>query len=263
MLIGFDNAYLHSGETKQVGNLMARHSLLGWVVFRGKPSATEEANHIFHVRQVAIVDLTYFWTTETMEVTAKPYNCNAPKLSQTEREEARIIENSCVKVGNQWMIPYPWKKDPKLLPDNKDYALKCFESLERKLKLQPEQAHAYGKQMTEMNEMNISRKLSVKEMTNYKAPVHYIPHDNVSRLEKKSTPVRIVFNSSAMYNGLQRNAYWLKGPDLLNDLFGINLRFRKKEVALIGDISKIYHRILIPEQDQHVHRFLWQSLETD
>ncbi len=45
----------------------------------------------------------------------------------------------------------------------------------------------------------------------------------------------------------------MKGPDLLNNLFVVNLCFREREVALIGDISKMYHRILIPERDQHVH----------
>ena len=54
----------------------------------------------------------------------------------------------------------------------------------------------------------------------------------------------------------------MKGP-LLNNLFGVVLRFREKEVALVGDLSKMmYHRILIPERDQHVHRFLWRNLET-
>ena len=54
----------------------------------------------------------------------------------------------------------------------------------------------------------------------------------------------------------------MKGPDLLNNLFGVVLRFREKEVALVGDVSNMYHRILIPERDQHVHRFLWRNLET-
>ena len=30
----------------------------------------------------------------------------------------------------------------------------------------------------------------------------------------------------------------------------------------MGDISKMYHHVLIPE-DQHVHRFLWRNLETE
>ena len=75
-------------------------------------------------------------------------------------------------------------------------------------------------------------------------------------------PVRIVFNSSAAFQGHKLNEYWMKGPDLLNDLFGVPLRFRENQVAFIGDISKMYHRIRIPEMDQHVHRFLWRNLQT-
>ena len=53
----------------------------------------------------------------------------------------------------------------------------------------------------------------------------------------------------------------MKGSDLLNSLF-VLLRFTQKEVALLGDISKMYNRTLIPVQDQNVHRFLWRNLET-
>ena len=160
------------------------------------------------------------------------------------------------------MIPYPWKRDPKFLPDNRSLALKRLEGTERRLESNPDQAKAYDEQMTEMVEMNFCRKLSENEVKNYKGPVHYIPHHAVIRPEKKSTPVRIVFNSSSVFQGHKLNDYWMKGPDLLNNLFGVVLRFREKEVALVGDISKMYHRILIPERDQHVHRFLWRNLET-
>ena len=34
-------------------------------------------------------------------------------------------------------------------------------------------------------------------------------------------------------------------------------------MAVTADISKMYHRVLIPEEDKHVHRFLWRNLETD
>ena len=47
----------------------------------------------------------------------------------------------------------------------------------------------------------------------------------------------------------------MKWPDLLNSLFGVFLWFREKKVAMVGDISKMYHRILIPERDQQVHSF--------
>ena len=76
-------------------------------------------------------------------------------------------------------------------------------------------------------------------------------HHEVLRPEKKCTPIRIVFNSSANFKGHCLNLfYWMKGPDLLNSLFGVILRFRKNAVAISGDILKMYHRILIPERER-------------
>lgn len=125
--------------------------------------------------------------------------CEADELTQAEREEAEIISKLCEKAGNQWKVPYPWKKNPMLLPDNKPLAMKRLESRERRLKKDPEQGVAYDKLIEEMKEMKFSRKLSKEEIKNYKGPVHYIPHHAVIRPEKKSTPVRIVFNSSSVY----------------------------------------------------------------
>ena len=127
----------------------------------------------------------------------------------------------------------------------------------------PASAKEYNKQITEMTELNFARKLSKEEITNCKGPVHYVAHHEVVRPEKKSTPVRIVFNSSASHQGHKLNDYWFKGPDLLNNLFGVVLRFRENEVAISGDISKMYHRVLIPKEDQDVHRLLWRNLEMD
>jgi len=127
----------------------------------------------------------------------------------------------------------------------------------------PENATSYDKQIKEMEEMQFSRKLSSKEINQWKGPVHYVAHHAVIRPEKKSTPVRIVFNSSASYNGHTLNDYWFKGPDLLNNLFGVMMRFRDIPVAICGDIAKMYHMIAIPEEDQHVHRFLRRNFEVD
>ena len=263
LLIGIDHAHMHAGETRQVDHLLARKSPLGWVVFGGKPEQISDVTSILHVKYASPIDLTDLWTTETMGVAVKPCVCNADKLTQTEREEAKLIEESCFKVENQWMIPYTWKKDPNLLPDNRGLAIKRLESTERRLKRNPEQAEAYCKQMEEMENMKFARKLSKEEQDKYNGPVHYIPHHAVLRPDKKSTLVRIVFNSSSTFQGHVLNDCWKKGPDLLNGIFGVVLRFREKEVAVLGDISKMYHRILIPERDQHVHRYLWRNMESD
>jgi hypothetical protein len=117
--------------------------------------------------------------------------------------------------------------------------------------------------MKEMSEMNFSRKLTSEELKSYEGPIHYISHHEVVKPEKKSTPIRIVFNSSASYKGHRFNDYWMKGPDLPNNLFGVLLRFRENEVAISADVSKMYHRVLIPERDQHDHRYLWRNMDTN
>ena len=204
---------MHTGPTKQVDHLVARKSPLGWVVFRATPGETAcYTARVFQVRYATLVNLSEFWTTEAMGVEIKPCVCEADNLSPIEREEKRIIEESAVKVGNQWMIPYPWKKDPTSLPDNKAQAVKRLESTERRLARNQEQAAAYDQQMVEMEEMGFARKLSKEDMKNYKGPVHYISHHAVIRPEKKSTPVRIMFNSSSVYHGHKLNDYWRKGP---------------------------------------------------
>ncbi|XP_071956883.1 uncharacterized protein [Antedon mediterranea] len=106
-----------------------------------------------------------------------------------------------------------------------------------------------------MVQMQLARKLTKSEVNCYQGPVHYIPHFSVNRPENRTTPVRIVFNASNRYNG--------DTIDLLNNLVGVILRFRENRIAILGDISKMYHRIRIPEIDQHVHRYLWRDVEFD
>jgi hypothetical protein len=223
---------------------------------------TCDENRVFSVNYATPVDLSDFWTTESMGNEVMPCVCKADKLTQVEREEKIMIENSAKKVGKQWMIPYPWEKDPSSLPDNKNQAVKRLKSTERRLLKYPDQATAYDNQMVEMEEMKFASKLTNEEIENYKGPVHYIPHHAVLRPEKKSIPVRIVFNSSSVYQGNRLNDNWKKRPDLLNNLFGVVLRFREKEVAVSDDISKMYHRVLIQERDQHVHCPVWRNLKT-
>ena len=87
LLIGIDHAQLHTGETKQSGQLVARKTPLGWVLFGGRSSGTETTNQIYHVAYATPVELTDFWKTEVMGVEVKPCICDADKLSQIEREK--------------------------------------------------------------------------------------------------------------------------------------------------------------------------------
>ena len=73
--------------------------------------------------------------------------------------------------------------------------------------------------------------------------------------------IEIIFNSSAKFNGVSLNDFWAKGPDVMNNMLGILLRFREGSVALAGDIKRMYHSVHLSELDQHTHRFLWRELD--
>ena len=134
LLVGVDHPKLHKGETREAANLIARQLPLGWVIFGATPGKHEQVTSIFSVKVPMPIDVTNFWTTETIGVAAKPCECEAYKLSPIERRELKIIDDSsCQKIGRQWLIPYPWKPDPKELPNNEVQAKKKLEGTERLL----------------------------------------------------------------------------------------------------------------------------------
>ena len=83
----------------------------------------------------------------------------------------------------------------------------------------------------------------------------YLPHHPVIS-DTKNTKVRIVFDSAEKVKGISRNDLLEKGPNLLNDLTGILLRFRRYKYAVAGDISKMFLQILLNPDDPVFHRFL-------
>ena len=239
---------------------MARKSPLGWVSFGyDSQDVLPQEKQVLHVRLTTPTDITDFWKTEAMGVSVPPCTCEAGKMSKEEKAKLRLLEENCKLQGNCWLMKYTWKKDPTCLPNNYTQVLKKLESTERRLMKKPEYAKLYGDQIKEMEEMRFPRKLTEKEIEEWKGPIHYVSHHAVVRPEKKTTPIRIVFNSSASFNGHTLNDYWFKGPDLLNNLFGVLIRFRENNVASCGDITKMYRMIAIPPLDQHVHRFIWRD----
>ena len=242
LLNGINYPRFHVGETKVTDGLVARRSPLGWVIFgSNSDDAQPETKQVLHVRLAEPVDLTEFWKPESMGVSVSPCTCKATEMSLQERAEMKMIEESCQLQGDKWIMQYPWKRDPSYLPNNYVQVLKKLESTERRLMKQPDHANSYNAQIKEMEEMKFSRNLTEEKKKEWKGPVQYVAHHAVVRPEKKTTPIRIVFNSSASFKGHNLNDYWYKGPDLLNNLFGVVLRFRENAVAVCGDNENVPH----------------------
>ena len=59
------------------------------------------------------------------------------------------------------------------------------------------------------------------------------------------------------------NDHFLSGPDLLNNLVGVLLRFVEGKCAALSDIEQMFHQINVTPEDQDALRFLWQDGKTD
>ena len=94
----------------------------------------------------------------------------------------------------------------------------------------PEHAKVYQEEMQDMLDRQVARKLDRNDLS-YDGPVHYITHHEGLKVEFSTTSCMIVFNASANYCGHSLNDYWAKGPDLLNNLMGLLIKFREEEEA--------------------------------
>lgn len=239
-------------------NHLANFSHINDILVEPKSSIKASLDDFFHIDNLGT------------QCTPKCGSCKCGKCgignnnySIKEEKELAIIEKGLHydEANSQWTVEYPWIKDPRLLPNNISVAIARMKSTEKRLvKLGPNYSKSYQDQIEDMIIRNVCRKLSEKEMQFYNGPIHYVQHHEVHKPDSLSTPLRIVFNSSASYMGHILNDYWCKGPNILNNQLAVLFRFRQREVAIVGDISKMYHTIKLSLLDQHTHRFVWRDM---
>ena len=290
MLIGIDCCAILPQVVETVGNLQLLKNQFGYCI-RGCHSTYDNkspsikqvkivngtASYINNISVRTVTDLKKrlddYFTVDNLGTSCTPKcgGCRCGKCAhgnsnytlQEERELAHIKQGITFdSERKKFTAHYPWIKDPSDLPNNIAAAEAKLKSTERRLmKMGTEHAEAYNEQMQDMVRRGIARKLSKEEIERYKGPVHYLQHHEIIKPTSSSTPLRIVFNSSASFMGHVLNDYWAKGPDVINSLFGILLRFREQKVGLVADISKMFNSIQLAEMDQHVHRYLWRDLD--
>lgn len=88
----------------------------------------------------------------------------------------------------------------------------------------------------------------------------YLPYHEVTREDKTTTKVRIVFNASSKgTNGVSLNDNLMVGPTLQPELRHAIMRWRTYPICLTADIIKMYRQILVTEEDADFQRILWRE----
>ncbi|KAK4304812.1 hypothetical protein Pmani_023247 [Petrolisthes manimaculis] len=295
LLVGSDCCDILPRIVKINGNLQLLENQFGYSIRGSHPilhNITSNTNHV-RIRTHHLAGLTHasdidvecksnlktsldsFFNVESLGTQCTPRcggckcgNCPIGSNNYTikeERELALIDKGLKYDANNKlWTAHYPWIKDPHTLSNNVTVAIAKMKATERRLvKLGSQYANVYQSQLEDMVNRGVARKLTAKELIEYDGPIHYIHHHDVMKPDSTSTPVRIVFISSASYMGQTLNDFWPKGPDILNGLLGVLLRFRQEEVAIVGDVSKMHNTIKLSKFDQHTHRLVWRDLNVD
>ncbi|XP_028331737.1 uncharacterized protein LOC114481263 [Gouania willdenowi] len=187
-------------------------------------------------------------------------------MTLAEERELEVVKSGLTYISADehsenphWHASYPWLDDPSTLPNNRRGVEATFLRTERKLAKEPLWKAAYTVQIHEMVDRRAAKKLSREELLTWTGPLWYISHLIAPNPHSVTTPVRLVWNSSQKYQGQSLNDHLLKGPDVLNLIRVVLLKFRQGSYAALGDISKMYNSVWLEEKEVHLHRFLWRD----
>ena len=204
---------------------------------------------------------------------------NTASLSQEDRRFLEIMETKIQKNqrGN-WEMPLPFRFSNTAMPNNRSLAVNRLNSLLRTFKKKPKikedylqfmgnvfnRGHAVPVPQEELSapsshpETN-ERSLPDQEQTTKtrnEGRMWYLPHFGVYH-PRKLDQIRVVFDSSAEFQGVSLNKELLPGPDLMNSLVGVLIRFRQENVAAMCDIEQMFHSFHVAPEHQNFLRFLW------
>ena len=289
MLIGGDQADLIAGHDVLGGLFepVARLSPLGWTVL-GRVSPTEHKQHcelvykqLEDIRKASTPPFTgskaeaaivmrattpraikkEAWDLELTELIQKQWEIDRTNeddqttLSRDEKRALDQLKQSIKLKDGRCEARCLWKVGEPALPNNLTYTTSRFLSWERsKIMKNPVWKEEYMKVIDSWIEKEYVRKVPEEERKPMTA--YYLPTFGVLRPDKDTTKLRVVVDAKAKFNNKSLNDAILSGPNLINDLVTVLLRFRHLPIAVQADITEMFLQISLDPEDRKYHRFL-------
>ncbi|CAM4662406.1 unnamed protein product [Leuciscus chuanchicus] len=164
----------------------------------------------------------------------------------------KLKEGIKKNAQGHYEMPLPFKQRP-YLPDNRELAKVRLNHLNKKFCRNEKYKTDY---ITYMNDIIERGDVETVNDDGTDGEKWYIPHHGIYH-PKKPDKLRVVFDCSAKFKGTSLNEHLLPGPDMINNLTGVLVRFRRHPVAIICDIEKMFHQFHVQENDRDYLRFLW------
>ncbi|XP_042611086.1 uncharacterized protein LOC109074690 [Cyprinus carpio] len=165
----------------------------------------------------------------------------------------QLMDKGFVKdESGSWEAPLPFGNPRRPLPNNRQQAHQRLMSLQRAFQKRPSMKEDFLEFMQGILDNNHAELAPPSEGRE----VWYLPIFGVYHPHKPGK-IRVVFDSSARFEGVSLNEVLLQGPNLNNSLLGVLLRFRKEPVAITADFRQMFYCFLVQEEHRDVLRFLW------
>ena len=162
----------------------------------------------------------------------------------------RELEDGSSEIGLLW-------KDRKRPKNNSKQALNIFLKSERRMKRHGALWFEFDQTVKDWVDKGYA---SMKEV-DLEEQGFYIPTFMVVREDKLTTKFRLIVNGKFEFNGKCINDYLLSGPNVMNRLADVLIRFRYHKYVLTCDVSNMFLRVKVPEKDRRFLRFFFRDDE--
>ena len=144
-------------------------------------------------------------------------------------------------ASGNWEMPLPFRNERQTMPNNRAQAMQRLQGLFKTFNRKPEMKADYLEFMGKIIE---------------KGDASPVPPPFETYHNTKHT-IRVAFDSSCEFRGVSLNKVLLPGPDLMNNLIGVLMRFRKENVAVMCDVEQMFHSFHVDPAHRDFLRFLW------
>ena len=258
----WDQLFLNGRILGPEGTPSARQTVFGWVVSglyqpdKPQKALAACAHYVASTQANKISDdlLSQFWFLEEPPQPKKDLTTEEARVEKHYEESHRYVQEE-----GRYEVTLPRSLGELELGESRSRALHRARSNEKSL-LRRDKYVEFQAVMAEYLELGHARLVSSEDLLLPPTSTYYMPIHSVVKESSTSTKVRAVFDASAATTtNVSLNDLLVAGPTIQPSLDNTLLKFRLYQIAISGDISKMYREILLSPADRSLHRFLWRA----
>lgn len=261
LLLGVDVVgILYTGNRRQLScGLVAMETQVGWTLMGKVPvssprSAVTMTTVNLLIKNASISDL---WELEVIGIKNPTDRLSKEDMALAAKE--LFLQTVTADNHGRYEVRLPWLEGHPPLSNNYTLAQKRLSSVVRKLKndgLFSQYQDIFNEWLAEGIIEVVPR--SVLDLESG----HFLPHRPVIKESSVTTKIRPVFDASAHEKDRPSLNHCLeKGPNLIELIPSLLLRFRENKIGVVADIKKAFLQIGVNEKDRNYLKFLWMDTQ--